>query len=334
MRAPVITARFGAGWALVAACLLAACENSGLDLGFPPEETGTIEALVYLDRDGSRTPTFPLDTLYPGARVALLQRGSGDTVTTTVTGQTGIARFTSVPLGEYRLGIVTGSLGDSIAVGRIDSSEVRLETTPDTLQVTVARLSYPEVSLREARNLPQGKRVFVRGVVLVGVQAFRDTTSHVSDSSGAMRLTRVSLRGGLTGNNPGDSVSVLGITSTRAGQVVLDQAVVSRFGTRPPPIPNQTTTGIAATAANGTLDANLVQITGATISDTATDAPDFRATISDGSGSLVVLLDGNLNFVRSAFRPGRVLDVRGVLVPDGVGGWSLKPRDPVDAILF
>jgi len=320
--------------ALVALGLLAACENSGLDLGFPPEETGTIEALVYLDRDGSRTPTFPLDTLYPGARVALLRRGSGDTVTTTVSGQFGIARFSSVPLGEYRLGIVAGSLGDTIAVARIDSADVRLETTPDTLRVTVARLSYPEVSLREARNLPLGKRVFVRGVVLVGVQAFRDTTSHVSDSTGAMRLTRVILRGGLTGNSPGDSVSVLGLTSTRAGQVVLDQAVLSRFGTRPPPIPNPTTTGIAATASNGTLDAALVQITGATITDTATAVPDFQVTITDGSGSLVVLLDGNLNFVRTAFRPTRTMDVRGVLVPNGVGGWSLKPRDPADVVLF
>jgi hypothetical protein len=313
---------------------LAACENSGVDLGFPAEKAGVIEALVYLDRDGSRTATFPLDTLYPGARVALLRRGSGDTVRTAVTGLSGIARFTGVPLGEYRVAVAPASLGDSILVARIDSAQVRLETRPDTLRVTVVRLSYPEVSLREARTLPLGRRVFVRGVVLAGVQSFRDTTSHVADSSGAMRLTRVALRGGLTGNNPGDSVSVLGLTSVRTGQPVLDLAVIARFSTRPPPIPIQASTFTAATAAGGTLDANLVQITGATITDTVTVAPDFRATITDGSGALVVTLDGNINFVRTAWRPGRTLNARGVLVPDGAGGWTLKPRDPNDVVLF
>lgn len=319
---------------LAATLALAGCENSGLDLGFPALKTGVIEVLVYLDRDGSRTPTFPLDTLYPNARVALLHRGSGDTIRTVLSGQNGIARFAGVELGEYSIGVVRSSLGDSIEVARIDSSQVRLEIIPDTLRVTVARLSYPEVSLREARNLPLGRRVFVRGVVLVGVQAFRDTTSHVSDSSGAIRLTRVTLRGGLTGNNPGDSVSVLGITSTRSGQPTLDLASLARFGIQPPPIPLQVSTGTAATASSGVLDARFVQIVGATITDTVTEVPDFHATITDGSGSLVVVLDANINFIRTAWRPGRTLNVRGVLVPHGAGGWSLKPRDPSDAVLF
>jgi hypothetical protein len=331
MRYPVISRR----WAATALCLLgSACANGGVDLGFPAAETGTIEALISLDRDGSRTPTFPLDTLSPNARVALLRKGTGDTVLTAVSGANGIARFSAVPLGEYQIAIAAASLGDSILVAQIDSANVRLETLPDTLRVTVARLSYPEVSLREVRNLPLNRRVFVRGVILVGVQAFRDTTSHLADSSGAMRLTRVTLRGGLVGNSPGDSVSVLGLTSTRAGQPTLDLASIARFATRPPPIPLQSSTGTAATAANGVLDANFVQITGATITDTVTNVPDFSATVTDGSGALVVVLDGNINFVRSAFRPGRALNVRGVLVPNGFGGWTLKPRDPSDVVLF
>jgi hypothetical protein len=324
--------------ALAGLALLAGCDNSGLDLGFGAEETGTVLVGAYLDRDGSRTFTPPLDTLYANARIALVLKGSGDTLRIRTTGQNGLADFTSVPLGEYKIGVVKSSLGDSVEVGAIlvgptTTTEFKLRTSPDTVFVD-ARLTYPEVSLRQARTLPIGRRVFARGVVLVGVQAFRDTTSHVADSSSALRLTRVVLRGGLAGNNPGDSVSVLGVTSTRLGQPVLDQAVLTRFATRPPPIPIQVSTGVAATANTGVYDAQLVQITSAAITDTATAAPDFRVTVTDGSGALVIVLDGNINFVRSIFQPGRTVNGRGVLVPDGAGGWAFKPREPQDIVVF
>lgn len=319
---------------LAAALVATACDNSGVDRGFPPEETGTVLVGVYLDRDGSRTFNPLIDTLYANARVALLQRGTSDTLLTATSSVNGGAVFRNVPLGEYRLAVAAASIGDSLVVGSIDTSaSIRLQTSPDTIGVDV-RLTFPEVSIRQARNLPLGKRIFLRSIVLAGVQSFRDTTSHVVDSSSAIRLTRVTLRGGLTGNNPGDSVSVVGVTSTRAGQATLDQAVLTRFATRPAPVPVQTNTGTAATAAAGVLDANLVQITGAIISDTATIAPDFRVVVSDQSGNLVILLDGNLNFVRSNFRPGRTVNARGVLVPDGSGAWMLKPRDINDAIVF
>ena len=80
-------------------------------------------------------------------------------------------------------------------------------------------------------------------------------------------------------------------------------------------------------ASGGVLDAALVQVIGAIISDTATVAPDFRVTASDGSGPVQLILDANLPFSRTAFRPGRSMNVKGVLVPDGQGGWNLKPRD-------
>jgi hypothetical protein len=324
---------WAAGLAAGAVLLAAGCENSGIDLGFPPAETGTVLVTAYLDRDGSRLPNFPLDTLFPNARVALLLRGANDTLRTALTNSIGQASFTEVPLGEYRVAVVPASLGDSIQVGAIDSTNVRLELRPDTVRVTV-RLSFPEVDLRQARALPIGKRVFARGIILSGVQSFRDTTSHVADSTGAIRLTRVVLRGGLIGNNPGDSVSVLGLTSTRLGQPTLDLAVITRFATRPPPIPNQVTTGAAATANGGVLDANLVQVFSAAITDTATTVPDFRVTVSDGSGALVILLDGNINFQRNAFFAGRSVNAIGVLVPDGLGGWSLKPRQLSDVVVF
>jgi hypothetical protein len=311
---------------------LVGCENSGVDLGFPPEQTGTVLVGVYLDRDGSRTPT-PFDTAYANARVALLLKGSADTVRTVVSNAGGIAAFTDLAFGEYQVTVAEASLGDSVELGEIDISTIRLTTTADTVGV-LARLTFPEVSLVEVRSLPLGKRVFARGVVLAGVQVFRDTTSHVVDSSGALRLTRVALRGGLTGNSPGDSVSIFGLVSSRAGQPTLDQALLTRFATRPPPVPLQVGTGTAATAATGVIDANLVQITSALISDTLTVTPDYHVTVSDGTGSVVVVLDAGINFNRASFLPGRRLNAVGVLVPDGSGTWTLKPRGTGDVIVF
>lgn len=315
--------------ALVAGAL--ACSNGGSDLGFGASRTTAVSVLVYLDRDGSRTPTFALDTVFAQARVALLVRGTGDTLRTATSTTAGLARFDGVPVGEYRVTIVPGSIGDSIEVAAIDSTNLRLNAS-DTNRIVLARLGYPEVSIRAARALPVGRRVFIRGVILAGVQSFRDVTSHISDSSRAIRLTRVVLKGGLTGNSPGDSVSVLGITSTLLGQPTLDLAAISRFATRPAPIPAFISTATAATANSGVLDAGLVQVTSATISDTVSVAPDFQVTASDGSGALKIILDANLPFARNQFRPNRSITVRGVLVPDGVGGWNLKPRDPSDVL--
>ena len=328
MRQPM-TARFRGALALLA--LAAGCSNAGSDLGFGPATAGIISVGVYLDRDGSRTFTT-LDTVFAKARVALFVRGSVDTLRTAVTDSKGIATFESVPVGQYRVAVEPKSIGDSIQVLGIDSSVVTV-TAKVGGAGTVARLGWPEVTVRQARALPAGKRVFIRGLVLAGVQSFRDTTSHVADSSGQIRLTRVALRGGLLGNNPGDSVSVLGTASSRAGQPTLDQALIITFATRPAPVPVPVSTAVAALASGGTLDAGLVQITGAVIDSAATVAPDIRLVVNDGSGPLTVILDGNLNFPAGAFGVGRVVTAKGVLVPDGAGHWMFKPRSFGDVTL-
>ena len=312
------------------AAFVVACQNAGSSLGFDLSRSAAINVLLYLDRDGSRTPT-QLDTSFAKARVALLAHGTNDTVRTQQSSAIGIARFDAVPVGQYRIAVVQSSIGDSITVAAIDTNEVTL-AAQDTAISVVVRLSYPELTIRQARVLQLGKRAFIRGVVLAGVQSFRDTTSHVSDSSGQIRLTRVALRGGLIGNNPGDSVSVLGVASTRAGQPTLDLALLTRIGSRPAPIPFSLSTATAATASGGTLDAALVQVIGATISDTVAVSPDFQVTASDGSGPVKIILDANLAFPRTLFRPGHSINVKGVLVPDGLGGWTLKPRDFSDVV--
>jgi hypothetical protein len=321
--------RFFPSAALALLLAVPACENAGSNLGFTVSSTGTILVGLYLDRDGSRTQTAIVDTVYAGARVALLAQGTTDTLRTATSDALGVASFTNVPVGEYRIAVASASIGDSLEVAAIDSADVALQAGGAD-QGVIIRLAYPELSIRELRALPAGRRAFIRGVILAGVQSFRDTTSHIADSSGQVRMTRVMLRAGLTGNAPGDSVSALGTSSMRDGQPTLDLALISRFGSRPAPIPFSVSTANANTALGGTLDAALVQVIGAIVSDSMTVSPDFHVTASDNTGPIVIVLDANLPFARTQFRPGRSLNVRGVLVPNGAGAWRLKPRDTGD----
>ena len=317
---------------LVGLAGLIGCDNAGVELGVPEAETYTVIADVFLDRDGSRNRSA-LDTSYTGARVALLHKGSGDTLRAVATDNQGLSKFENVPQGEYRVAVAQGGLGDTVEVAEIDTPTLMIRRGDDTT-VVVVRLGYPEFTVRQARAAAPGKPVFLRGVILAGVQSFRDTTSHLSDSSGTIRLTEVTLRGGLAGNAPGDSVSVLGVTSSRMGQPTLDRAIVSRFGGRPAPLPAIVSTAIAASADAGKLDAGLVQVISAEIIDTVTVMPDLHVTVDDGTGQLVVVLDANIQFPRNAFIPTRRMTVRGVLVPANGGTWTLKPRDLGDVTLF
>jgi hypothetical protein len=320
-------------WISVTLLLLVACGNAGSDLEFGPNALRSVTVRVFLDRDASGSLSGA-DTNFAGARVRLRPPNGGQSVSDHGSNVLGLAFFEGIPVGDYSVTVDPSSIGDSLRVSSNEPSLVRLHSAIDTaIQVTV-RLSYPELSIRSARLEPPGRRLLIRGIILAGPLTFRDTTAHLQDSSGYLRLTRASVRGGVSGNNPGDTVAVIGTTSSRAGQPTLDQAGITGIGNRPAPVPFSITTAVAATAMAGTLDAALVVVTGAVITDTATVAPDFRLTVNDGAGPLTVLLDSQGGFTRSQFLPGRSMTFRGVLVPSGTGAWQLKPRVTFDVVKF
>jgi hypothetical protein len=310
---------------------LLGCSNVGGDLGVVLPSRPGVPLVVVVDRDGTGTLTAA-DTVLGGARVSLRPAGGGAAIQTVVSGPAGIAEFPNVPVGDYIITVDGGTLGDSLLAGL--PTPVHLAASFDHVEAVQVFTGYRQAFIRQARATPQGQRVLVRGLVLAGVQSFRDTTAHVADSSGQIRLTRVTLRGEVTGNNPGDSVVVVGTVSTRAGQPTLDLAVITRIGFRLPPLPLLVSTAEAANATGGSLDAALVQISDAVIGETAPEGLDFRVVGDDGSGPVTVVLDAIGGFNRNAFVPGKVMSVRGVLVPDGTGKWRLKPRNPGDASVF
>jgi hypothetical protein len=279
-----------------------------------------VAGIVYLDLDASRTPG-PADQPLAGVQLRLLVSGTGDTAASAVSEPDGAFTFGLVPAGRYTVTVPSGQFfGDSISVVRVDTSAINLHAR-DSVGVNVA-VSYPKVGIAEARALPLGTKVFIDGVALNFRDLFGDTVVHVQDTSSAIRVTAV--QGPVTA---GDSVRVLGRVAARDGQPVIERGEVMVLAIVTQPVAEVVTTGQAATADGGRLDAALVRVVSATIADTTTNGDgDYVVTVDDGSGSLLVVFDQDAALDASPFVPGVSIDARGVLVPDGVGGWRLKPR--------
>ena len=183
----------------------------------------------------------------------------------------------------------------------------------------------------QARQKPVGTRVFVDGVALNAPNLFGDSTMHMADSSGAIRVINT-VQGNIFA---GDSIRVAGAVATRDGQAVITNSTIYRLGLGTVPLPRLLTPGEAASALGGVLDAAYVHLTG-TVKDTVTDATtkDFRAVVWTGTGtdSVTVVLDADVGFSQTAiarWSSGASVDVRGLLVPES-GVWVLKPRSQSD----
>ncbi len=312
---------------LLGASLLAVlgCGNAGDQLGFNGLGTGGLIALVCLDRDLSRSCATG-DTAYAGIRVGLVPLGSNDTIATLMTDAVGSAQFTKVPVGRYRLIVDSTTIGDSLVVGGIDSTQFSIALGAQ-LKVIRAQIRYPVLSVRQARIYQAGKRIWIEGVVLAPESTFGDTTAHVSDSSGALRLTKVVAA---LPSFAGDSVRAVGTVNSRGGQPTLDQVKLLAFVPGPPPVGVPLSTARAATADGGQQDAALVAIAAAVIIDTVSVGPDLQVRVNDGTGDLLILLDGDISFNLALFVPGLMVAGDGVLVPGGPGQWLFKPRNPGD----
>jgi hypothetical protein len=311
---------------------LAGCSNAGGDKIVSVRQTGIVQGQVAFDVNGSGAFEQGTDTGLAQIGIRLVAQGTRDTLARASSGAAGAYTMNDVPIGTYVLFVDTSRFGDSILVEKIDSSSFTVRPG-GTVTVNV-EVGYPRVSIGAARALAPGRRVVVVGVALNGSATFADSVAGLADASGTVLLTRVR-----SSFLAGDSLRVLGTTAVRSGQPTLDDPTVYSLGQGRAPTVAALTTVLAAGAAGGTRDAQLVSVAGATISDTARTSSSFVLTVNDGSGPLQVQLDrtadpafqsGNLpgNYV-----PGNKFDVLGLLVPAGVGAWRLRPRSAADLSL-
>jgi len=307
--------------------LVGACGGAGPDHLVTIPGTGFVGGFVYLDADGSRSPGGP-DVALPGVGVRLVVAGTIDTVSRATSDANGGFVFGALPVGRYTVVVPdAGIFGDSLLVTRIDTSAIALGVN-DTSQVEVA-VSYPAYTVAEARQRPIGEKFFVEGLALNNRPVFADTTVHLRDTTGALRITRAS--GPIAA--AGDSIRFLGKAGARDGQPVLDEAQATILQIVSLPVPVRVTTAVAATADSARLDADLVRIVNGTINDTTTVNGDYVATVDDGSGAVLVVFDQDAGLTQSPYVPTVVIDATGVLVPDGLGRWVIKPRANTDVVL-
>ncbi len=303
------------------------CESTGSDHVLAVEATGVARGLVYFDADGDREPAAP-DTGLAGVAVELFPAGGRAPVARVVSDSSGRFRMAGLPVGSFVTRIDSATVPDSMAVVRIADSSVLIPPA-DSVVILVA-VGFPRVSIAEARLLPVGAKVFVDGIALNAFATFGDSTLHVADTGTAIRALRVRPVAVFAG----DSVRLVGTVGASGGQPVLTGATVFLLAIRAAPPPMAVTTALARSADGGRLDASLVEITGATITDTATLANDDVAlTVNDGSGALEVVLDDDVVFTLALYTPGEAIDALGVLVPVGGGVWRLKPRFEGDLVV-
>jgi hypothetical protein len=301
-----------------------ACEADGeRTLGI--DATGAVAGIAFVDRNGDGL-LGGTDTPLPDLDINLVHRNGRGVVATTRTASNGVFLFRGVRVGEYEVRVAPGSIPDSLRLIRVDSANIRL-AAGDTA-VAFAVLSYPSVSIAEARRAAVGSTMFIEGVALNAWPAFGDSTVHIMGDSLGIRLLRVIP----TDIGANDSVRVLGTRGTRDGQPILHSARLFYLRTVEPRLPAVITTADAAIAGEGRLDALLARILNAPILSFRNSAEgDLILTVDDGSGALEVVLDVNRPWPNLPFtvqRPPATwrISATGLLKPVDDGVWSLKPR--------
>ncbi len=322
---------------------LGGCEGAGERQLFDLSATGAIEATLFVDLDLEGAPSAG-DPRPSGQTLAFRFQGVSEAVTSSSTDAGGVAFTGSIPVGSYRVDLLSPLLGDSLRVVGLTPDPV-VVTPGDTVAAAVA-LAFFERTPAEARQTP-GRRVYVSGVALHATGDLPGGVMHLRGPDGALR-TEVTAGVGV---GPGDTVRVLGrVTPVGPGTVLAGGRLVRQSTTETPgaPAPVSVVTGDLAGAGGsgagsapppGSLDGELVAIAGAQVLEASTQDGVVTARVDDGTGSGVVRIP-LAHLSAGGFptpTPGAVLSLVGVLLPEppgpGVaapGRWVLRTRTGAD----
>jgi hypothetical protein len=308
--------------------IAAACEDSP-EFSVGLAGTGTILLQAFYDYDGQPGPGGA-DDVAPGLRFEVLLPGSNTTVASGVTDGAGLAALALIPTGTYELRVDPDYLTDTLELAWIDTTAVSF-TPGDSVALRVG-VTPPTRSIADARALPEGRRVWVEGMVLNSRANSIDGAVHMRASEGGALRARFPAA---TSGAPGDSARILGVAVGQGSRRYLGDGLLRVVASAVRPIlPVVVSLADAPGAGGGALDAELVVIQEGTVTDAATiPFVGQVVTISAGGANLeVVFLEQN-GLGGFMVVPGMpVVSVSGVLVPDpnNLGRWQLVPRGGAD----
>jgi uncharacterized repeat protein (TIGR01451 family) len=322
---------FAVSSAVAAVGMVGACKDATTVDVLQIDATGAIAGVAFLDNNGNSARDAG-DAALPHVPVVLTAAHGSQVIDQAETDTTGVFVFTDVPVGGYRLDLGEGALGDSLeAVGQGTDVTVRRDST---VQVSFGA-SYPVLPLDEVRTAATGRKVFTSGIALNPRLNYGDGLVAVQADSFYLRAINVA-RANI---NVGDSVRLLGRVKMDQGQPVLDEVTpYILISAATVVIPKEVGTSDAASARDGRLDAALVRIRDAEISDTSTVSDAFHFFADDGSGRVEVVLRPFLQMNTAPIRPDtvvRISQLTGLLVPEqdltsGTVHWRVYPRGGTD----
>jgi hypothetical protein len=303
-----------------AAASLAACMDATDVELLRIDASGSVTGEVYLDLNRSGQPDGG-DQPLAGVPVVLLPLAGGAAVAEEETDAEGLFVFNDVPVGSYELDVAPEVLGDSlVGVGPRGRIHIALEEPAEA----VLGVSFPELTIEEVREAPPGRRVFTTGITLNPRQPFSRGQVFLKGGSAYLQTNGV-------GRDPevvvGDSVRFLGRTSVQDGRPALaDVTPIVLVRQAQVPLPLEISTGDAADADSGTLDAALVQIQDADVSEGEVVGEDYHFTVNDGSGEVEVVLRAFLGFAVQPEGGDLVQVATGMLAPHDDGSGTIRWR--------
>ena len=289
------------------------------------EAQGAISGRAFYDRNGSGSFDAG-DSPLPGVRVRLFRTGDLQTPVDEGTSD-GEGRFVFSPLdvNSYVIEVDETTIPDSLEVRNIDPGTINVPTG-GTAEVSVV-VSHPQVTSAEARELPEGRTVFLQGIALNARTALGDNSVHIRDDAGALRTLQVD---GTV--RAGDRLRVRGRTAVVNGQMTLTSVTPFVQSTGGVPGASIITSRQAAIADGGTRDADAILVREARITAASGTQQRWVVRIDDGSGGVDVvvrLASVGLTPQEAAdrFVVGDNVDISGLLIPEeGTSVWRIHPR--------
>jgi len=286
---------------------------------------GAIEGTVYRDEDASGDYDPAADTTMAGFQVILVSgadtAAANARVDSVTVGDDGEFLFDDIARGDYTL-LVRPILGATLPAGPTYPVTV---IAGDTVEVDIAFEGGATVSdVADARGLPLGTQVTLELIVTAGTDVYNATTAYAQDSTGGIVIDQFGAAT-ITPLTRGDSIQVTGTLDVFNQELRVENVTIDFLDNVDVPAPQ---TATVAEINGGMFQGELVVLNGVTV-DSVDAGFNTEVWVSDGTGDLLVYLDGTTGLDDTFISVGGTYNITGVAA-DFSGLFQVKPRAAED----